>query len=193
MYIVISSALFQSPAPGQLEHRRILKTKNVVVLLVGSYTAIHGVPMLLSCTKLYHSVHVPVCPQTSSFPSCQWALHCNALACHITCIASFILQYCSMVVFSMWCQYIDLKTIPLKVKELLIRHLFELYIRNYSGQGSQTISMSPNKPMSRNNQFIDLRGMESGTVQVSKFTCSQELVQPGCQRHIYRYGYTALP
>ena len=92
----------------------------------------------------------------------------------------------------MWCQYIDLKTIPLKVKELLIRHLFELYIRNYSGQGSQTISMSPNKPMSHNNQFIDLHGMESGTVQGSKFACSRELVQPACQRHIYRYGYTAL-
>jgi hypothetical protein len=86
----------------------------------------------------------------------------------------------------------DPKTLPLKVKELLSHHLFELYINNNSGQASQTMCMSPNKPMSHNNQFIDFYGMGSGTVQGSNFACSRELVQRACQRHIYRYGYTAL-
>jgi hypothetical protein len=84
------------------------------------------------------------------------------------------------------------KTIPLKVKELLVHHLFELPINNNSGQVSQIMCMSPNKVMSHSNQFIDLHGMGSGTVQGLNFVCSRELVQPAHQRHIYRYGYTAL-
>jgi hypothetical protein len=36
--------------------------KKGVGLLAGTYEAIHGAPMLLSCAKPYHSVHLSVCP-----------------------------------------------------------------------------------------------------------------------------------
>ena len=157
---------------------------------------------LWEATQLYMGFQC-CCPVPNHIIQCMclcvpkpvYSLHINELcpAMHLL-VTPHALQvsYCSVLIFSMCCQYMDPKTIPLKVKELLAHHLFELYINNNSGQASQTMWMSPNKPMSHNNQFIDLHGMESGTVQCSKFACSRELVQPACQRHIYRYGYTAL-